>query len=648
MSNNSNNITLKDDENSNIGPVYRQNRRCTDVIFILILIVMWTAVTFVGLASTGIIKSDYIVKGNPNRLVRGIDYYGNICGVDNMVLDYPNKYLPNSIGINADNNGDIVPIMYGICVQECPLLGDTITDPVSKSRAWVVKVSTYNFYNYCIPYNTKPSIDSVSSVFADIIQTTTVQFVLGFSLSIIFSLLFLFIIRIPLILRFTVWLSVLFVFLIMILGSYTFLSKLQPDDRNTRLNLATDPLEVTLTKLMAGLFIAASVLWIALILLLRDRIALAIGLVRESSKALLQMPILTMLPLFHVGIFGVITIVFSIYCAYLASSGEISTHYNSMTGISYKEITFTSAARNTIAFVIFVYLWTIGFLEAMGHLLSSHAILTWYFADDKTLIGSSQACKSAYISCRYHAGTAAIGSFLIAILRGIRIILEYVQHKLETLSNQSPSKGCCSCTCGVGTLARFVLCTFSCCLCCFEGFVRFVNKHAYIQTSFYGTGFYSSAKRAFFLLVRNLGRVAAVTMIADFVLLTGKLSITLSCAGIAYYYIEHNMEDKVSSKIIPSLFVAFIAFGCSTLFLGVASAACDTILQAYIIDEEMLNNSDIEEKSSSNPFGKKRELDTSLRDHIEEQRRFAIGESIDVEREPLTPRNSDSVEMSRL
>lgn len=401
---------------------------------------------------------------------------------------------------------------------------------------------------------------------------------------------------------------------------------------------------------MAGLFISFSVIWIAVILLLRERIALAIGLVRESSKALLRMPILTILPLLYVGIFGLITIIFSIYCAYLASSGDITTHYNSTTGMSYKEISFTDAARNTIAFVIFVYLWTIGFLEAMGHILSSHAILTWYFSDDKSLIGSSQACKSAYISFRFHAGSAAVGAFLIAFLRGIRIILEYVQHKLEVLSNRNPANGCCRCTCGVGTFARFFLCSLSCCLCCFEGFVRFMNKHAYIQTAFYGTGFFLSAKRAFFLIVRNLGRVAAVTMIADFVLLTGKISITLSCAGIAYYYIENYMNDEVTSKILPSLFVAFIAFGTSTLFLGVASAACDTLLQAYIIDEETLNNGngDIEEKNGSgHPFVKKREIDSSLRNHIEEHRRFALNEHVEIEREPLTPSNS-GVEMARL
>jgi len=639
-----NNIILKFDE---VGPY--KNRKCTDCFFFFVLIVMWIAVTAVGFASLGLIKSDYIVKGDPNRLIRGVDYNGKICGIDNSVLSYPKKYLPNPNGVTPDNDGVLVPPIYGICVANCPMINDIVIDPHSKFHTWNVPISTYDFYNYCIPVNTKPSIDSISALFADIIETTKVQFAIGFALSIALSLLFLFVIRIPFILRFAVWLSILFVFIIMLLGAYTFLSKLEPDNRNTKLHITTDPLEVTLTKVMAGLFIGSSVIWIALILILRERIALAIGLVREAAKSITSMPILTILPLLHVGVFGVITIVFSIYCAYLASSGDIKTYHDNTTGVSYKQISFTDAAKHSIAFVIFVYLWTIGFLEAMGQLLSSHAILTWYFANDQSSIGSSQACTSAYISFRYHSGTAAIGSLLIAVLRGIRIILEYIQHKLETLSNQNPAKGCCSCSLGIGSLSRFLLCTLSCCLCCFEGFIRFINKHAYIQTSFYGTGFCLSAKRAFILIARNLGRVAAVTMVADFVLLIGKLSITLSCAGLAYYYIERFMDDKITSKIIPSLFVAFIAFGCSTLFLGVASAACDTILQAYIIDEEHQNKFgiDIEEKNnSSNPFGTKRLVDSSLKDHIEQQRKFGLSEHVDQESEPLSPRRS--VEMTSL
>lgn len=282
--------------------------------------------------------------------------------------------------------------------------------------------------------------------------------------------------------------------------------------------------------MMAGLFISASVIWIAVILLLRERIALAIGLVRESSKALLRMPILTILPLLYVGIFGLITIIFSIYCAYLASSGDITTHYNSTTGMSYKEISFTEAARNTIAFVIFVYLWTIGFLEAMGHILSSHAILTWYFSDDKSLIGSSQACKSAYISFRFHAGSAAVGSFLIAFLRGIRIILEYVQHKLEVLSNRNPVNGCCRCTCGVGTFARFFLCSLSCCLCCFEGFVRFINKHAYIQTGTYHNHHYYQP-----IITTNLSLLISIITI-----------IIINISSLPIYHNHHHYQSIIT------------------------------------------------------------------------------------------------------
>ena len=41
--------------------------------------------------------------------------------------------------------------------------------------------------------------------------------------------------------------------------------------------------------------------------------------------------------------------------------------------------------------------------------------------------------------------------------------------------------------------------------------MRFINKNAYIQTAIFGTGFCTSAKEAFFLILRNAARIAAIT-----------------------------------------------------------------------------------------------------------------------------------------
>lgn len=55
------------------------DRRCTDVIFMIVLLVAWLGMTYLGV--------DAISNGDPHLLVNGIDYDGRICGVDEAVKD---------------------------------------------------------------------------------------------------------------------------------------------------------------------------------------------------------------------------------------------------------------------------------------------------------------------------------------------------------------------------------------------------------------------------------------------------------------------------------------------------------------------------------------------------------------------------------
>jgi choline transporter-like protein 2/4/5 len=51
--------------------------------------------------------------------------------------------------------------------------------------------------------------------------------------------------------------------------------------------------------------------------------------------------------------------------------------------------------------------------------------------------------------------------------------------------------------------------------------MRFINKNAYIVTALYSYSFMSSSKKAFFLVLRNVLRVAAANMVAGFLLILG-------------------------------------------------------------------------------------------------------------------------------
>ena len=108
----------------------------------------------------------------------------------------------------------------------------------------------------------------------------------------------------------------------------------------------------------------------------------------------------------------------------------------------------------------------------------------------------------------YNSGTAAFGSLIIAIMSTIRAIITYIQSKAAASKNR---------------LAVAILCCIKCCIWCIEKCIKFLNKNAYIQTAIHGYSFCKAARSAFFLLLRNILRVAAVNMVSGFVIIIGKV-----------------------------------------------------------------------------------------------------------------------------
>jgi hypothetical protein len=138
-------------------------------------------------------------------------------------------------------------------------------------------------------------------------------------------------------------------------------------------------------------------------------------------------------------------------------------------------------------YLLFCFFWSGQFILAMGEIVFAMAVSKWYFCRDKDEIGNLTVIKSATTSIWYHSGTAAFGSLLIAIIKLIRAFIAYLQKKAEEMDS---------------SIAKAILCCFQCCFWCLEKCMKFLNKNAYIQTAIFGTAFCTSAKEAFFLILR--------------------------------------------------------------------------------------------------------------------------------------------------
>jgi solute carrier family 44 (choline transporter-like protein), member 2/4/5 len=101
------------------GPT--KDRHCTDIVCFALIVVMWIAMTGVGI---------YAVQNGDYRLVLfPLDYDGNICGTD-FAMDMTE--YPNLLYINAFTGG--------VCVKDCPNLSNQTEDGLTDIRTLV----TYN------------------------------------------------------------------------------------------------------------------------------------------------------------------------------------------------------------------------------------------------------------------------------------------------------------------------------------------------------------------------------------------------------------------------------------------------------------------------------------------------------------------------
>ena len=104
-------------------------------------------------------------------------------------------------------------------------------------------------------------------------------------------------------------------------------------------------------------------------------------------------------------------------------------------------------------------------------------------------------------TCLHHLGTVAFGSFIIAVIQLLRLILEYVEQKYKEMNGGE-----------IPCHWKFIFCILRCCLWCLEKCMKFLvcilaaelclsalslqNKNAYILTCINGTSFCSSACHA--------------------------------------------------------------------------------------------------------------------------------------------------------
>jgi len=397
----------------------------------------------------------------------------------------------------------------------------------------------------------------------------------GFGVAVVVSFVYIFMMRIPFLLNFVVWSSI-FLTIAMFIGAgyYSFRQANIWEDEDPQLY---EDRSITAARIASYCLWGLGALFFLIVVCLRKQIQLAIGCVKQASRALNKMPGMIFVPVLQA--FGLILFLITLiaYAVFLASLGTFDKVEVAIPGeddlkFTFRTFEFDDFVENCAWYLLFCGFWTANFIIAVGDMVIAMSVAKWYFTWDKSNMDSFMVCGSIKDTCRYHLGTCAFGSLVIAIVQFIRTIVAKFQKKIKEMDN---------------SVADVLLCCCQCCLWCFEKCIAFINKNAYIQTAIFGTSFCTSAKEAFSLILRNAARIGAISYVSGGILIVGKVFISAVTTGLSYIAILEYLGDELYSVVGPVVFIFLISYFVSDMFMDVFEMATATILQCFIADEEM-------------------------------------------------------------
>eukprot|EP00640_Fibrocapsa_japonica_P000844 CAMPEP_0113952300 /NCGR_PEP_ID=MMETSP1339-20121228/90330_1 /TAXON_ID=94617 /ORGANISM="Fibrocapsa japonica" /LENGTH=739 /DNA_ID=CAMNT_0000960877 /DNA_START=109 /DNA_END=2330 /DNA_ORIENTATION=+ /assembly_acc=CAM_ASM_000762 len=715
---------MADDEKIQAPPDWKgpsESRKLTDVFMAIVLLACWALMTYLGM--------DAMEKGDPLLLVAGVDYKGRICGYADSEKERPYLYY-----ISTDGTG--------ICVGECPDHTDVAqficTDEADGPQECNIMYQSYPVMGRCV-FSDREIWKKYSSSMRSstrgtrgesgsgvTLQTATRDMWtakyyilnLGLVLSIVLGFIYLWILRLPGLVSVIIWSSIIFVFLALaaLTGGLWYQGMLwaKADDG------IHDETEVLMMKICAGIAGVLAIVWMCLACCMRKNIILAGGVITEAARPVLLMPILFAWPILQ--LIGVLLFMWpwTYYVIYTASMGEWVNETDAF-GITAPQFQYDESVQWRGWYLLFCLIWTVEWLVAIGQIVLALSVAMarvvppvlldldcgvaggygqivlalsvaqWYFSRDKASVHSGVAVRAIFQTFYYHTGTAAMGSLLLAILTLLRIMLTQIQKKAESSGNVVVKAFFCCCQCclwcldkcirfinknayiqtaifsygfytgcvksfflvlrnvgrvtAVTVVGEFVIkvmqlvivgvsgavaghssngfsspcypdaraiiltqiqkkaestgntvvkaffCCLQCCLWCLDKCIRFINKNAYIQTALFSYGFFTACVKSFQLILRNVGRVTAVTVVGEFVIKVMQLVIVGVSGAVAYFVMDSYLEEELNSLIVPTIFVMVLAWYISTKFAEIFGMAILTILQCFIADEEMFDPS---------------------------------------------------------
>merc|ERR1712167_402161 len=170
------------------------------------------------------------------------------------------------------------------------------------------------------------------------------------------------------------------------------------------------------------------------------------------------------------------------------------------------------------------------------------AVSHWYFfRENEEWRTKIPLVRSVGRVFRYHLGSIFFGSFVIAVIWLIRIILMIIDK--YTKNQQKANK----------LLMLAIKCT-QCCMWCLEKTIKFITDYCYIYVAMQGSSFCAACFQTFSLIIGNPAQLAINTFVRTILSLIQKIGLPVAAGWLCNLYLV-NIFSSVFACTLDTLFV---------------------------------------------------------------------------------------------
>ena len=320
-------------------------------------------------------------------------------------------------------------------------------------------------------------------------------------------------------------------------------------------------------------FVGLAAIWFIFIMVMCNRIRLAVALVKVTSKYIHKNCCIVLVPFFFFLLIVVWIAYWLVMLVFLYSSGEFDKEKS--------KIIASFQMDDKLVYFFWFHVFSLFYITAVilaySQFVYASSACIWYFTSEKGTEGHLIA-KSFYRGLRYHFGSLCFGASIIAIIRFIMFFLEYVKKKVEGVLPKNQAK-----------IVKCLISCMQCCLGCCAKVMEYINKHAYIQIALKGDNFCTAAWQGFALIIRNMGRFGVLALIGGVLSVIGTICIAVSSAVVGYFVITKvdYFSADLNSCILPVVVFGLVGFIVGKVTMSIFSVSGDALIHSFLLDEEL-------------------------------------------------------------